>query len=227
MVFVKQALQELQICQRHMTKWSKLQGKLTHSVKGSITMLSKVKEATSKEEATKILQKWTHEGVSLIYQMWRKEMHFKDCIGQWFHENWYLVSDKAKLRSMFRIYLDASQQTYASYMCSIFDTATKNDLLWNISNMLRAVHSDSNFVRSRIRLNYFGLNATWPLEFLVKLTVGEFAQLNYMKVLDVGTEPKTTVQLYSDEIRQILQSSREQMEKIMNSTEESVFPSEE
>ena len=227
MVFVKQALQEFQICQRPVTKWSKLQGKLTHSFKGFITILSKVKEATSKEEATRILQNLTYERVSLIYQMWRKEMHFKDCTERWFHENWYLVSDKAKLGSMFRVYLDASRQMYASYMCSIFNIATKNDLLWYISNMLRPVHSDSNFVRSRIRLNYFDLNATWPLEFLVKLTVGEFAQLNYLKVLDVGTEPKTTVQLYSDEIRQILQSSREQMEKIMNSTEESVFPSEE
>ena len=151
-------------------------------------------------------------------------MQFKDCIEQWFHENWYLVSDKAKLRSMFRVYLDASRLMYVSYICSAFDTATNNDLLWfPIKIIPNPMHSLSNFVRSRIR---FDLNATWPLDFLVKLTVGEFAQLNYLKVLDVGTEPKTRVRLYSDKIRQILQDTREQMKKIMNSTKQLDFPTE-
>ena len=226
-LFVKQALQEFEICERTATKWSKLHGQLADSSEESITILAKVKEATSNEEVTRILRKWTYERVTLIYQMWRKEMHFKDCIEQWFHKNWYLVSDKAKLWSMFRVYLDASRQMYASYICSAFDTATKNDLLWfPIRIILNPMHSVSNFVRSRIRLNYFDLNATWPLDFLVKLTVGEFAHLDYLKVLDVGIEPKTRVPLYSDKIRQTLQDTREQMKKIMNSTEQLDFPTE-
>ena len=227
-LFVKQALQEFEICERTATKWSKLHGQLADSSEESITILAKVKEATSNEEVTRILRKWTYETVTLIYQMWRKEMHFKDCIEQWLHESWCLVSDKAKLRSMFRVYLDASRQMYALNICSAFYTATKNDLLWfPIRIMLNPMHSVSNFVRSRIRLNYFDLNATWPLDFLVKLTVGEFAHLNYLKVLSVGIESKSKVQLYSDEIRQMLQSSTEQMKKIMNSTEQSVSPTEE
>ena len=223
-LFVKQALQEFEICARIATKWSKLYEKLADSSEEFITILAKVKEATSNEEVTRILQKWTHERVTIIYQMWRNAMQFKDCIEQWFHENWYLVSDKAKLRSMFRVYLDASRLMYVSYICSAFDTATNNDLLWfPIKIIPNPMHSLSNFVRSRIR---FDLNATWPLDFLVKLTVGEFAQLNYLKVLDVGTEPKTRVRLYSDKIRQILQDTREQMKKIMNSTKQLDFPTE-
>ena len=215
---VSHALKRCEICLGHVTKWSKLFGKLKDVSEGYLTLPSQVKEATSKEEVTRILQKLTYERVTIIYQMWRKEMHYKDCIKQWFHESWCLVSDKAKLWSMFRVYLDASRQKYASRICFAFYRPTEYYFMWfTMRDVLHPMHSVSNFVRSRIRFEY---NATWPLDFLVKLTVGQFAHLDYLKVLGVGIEPKTRVQLYSDEIRQILQRSREQMKSIMNYTEQ-------
>ena len=204
---VRRARKRFEICLGHVTKRSKLHGKLTDVSEGYLTLPSQVKEATSKEEVTRILQKLTYERVTIIYQMWRKEIHFKDCIKQWFHESWCLVSDKAKLWSMFRVYLDASRQKYASRICFAFYPPTECYFMWfTMRDILHPMHSVSNFVRSRIRFEY---NATWPLDFLVKLTVGQFAHLDYLKVLGLGIEPKTRVQLYSDKIRQILQRSRE------------------
>lgn len=137
-------------------------------------------------------------------------MHFKDCIEQWFHQYWYLVSDKVKLKRTFRMYLDASRKEYASSFYYLFNTATKTYFVWfSKKDVLNKPHDVSKFVRSR-GLNYSDVDAaTWPLNFMVNLSVGEFAHLDYLKVLRVGMEAKTRVRLYSDVLRQMLQNETE------------------
>ena len=207
MLLVKNARKKLTCSILHTMKWFELDKKLADCPKD---FESQLKNATSKEEVTRILQKLTHERVTIHYQMWRKEMHFKDCIEQWFHQYWYLVSDKVKLKRTFRMYLDASRKEYASSFYYLFNTATKTYFVWfSKKDVLNKPHDVSKFVRSR-GLNYSDVDAaTWPLNFMVNLSVGEFAHLDYLKVLRVGMEAKTRVRLYSDVLRQMLQNETE------------------
>ena len=193
MLLVKNARKKLTCSIQHTMKWFELYDKLADCPK---EFESQLKNATSKEEVTRILQKLTHERVTIYYQMWRKEMHFKYCIEQWFHQYRYLVSDKVKLKRTFRMYLNASRQDYASNFYSLFNEATKTYFVWfSKKDVLNKPLDVSKFVRSR-GLNYSDVDAaTWPLNFMVNLSVGEFAHLDYLKVLRVGMEAKTRVRL--------------------------------
>ena len=46
-------------------------------------------------------------------------------------------------------------------------------------------------------------SGSWPLDFLVKFSLGFYRQYDYLKVLNVGLEPKTHISLYSDKVRQV------------------------
>ena len=45
---------------------------------------------------------------------------------------------------------------------------------------------------------------SWPLDFLIRFSLGLYRQNDYIKVLSVGLEPKTHISLYSDKTRQVL-----------------------
>ena len=47
-----------------------------------------------------------------------------------------------------------------------------------------------------------GYSGSWPLDFLVKFSLGFYRQYDYLKILNVGLEPKTHISLYSDKTRQ-------------------------
>ncbi|KAJ7372361.1 hypothetical protein OS493_019808 [Desmophyllum pertusum] len=67
-----------------------------------------------------------------------------------------------------------------------------------------------NFIRGRMgwTVNQVGLTESWPLEFLVKFSLGFYRQYDYLKVLNVGLEPTTHISLYSDKLRQIFLTAR-------------------
>ena len=55
-----------------------------------------------------------------------------------------------------------------------------------------------------------GYSGSWPLDFLVKFSLGFYRQYDYLKVLNVGLEPKTHISLYSDKIRQVFRGAVEE-----------------
>ncbi len=70
----------------------------------------------------------------------------------------------------------------------------------------------SNFINERMGWpvdHLGGISNPWPLDFLVKFALGFYRQYDYLKILNVGLEPKTHISLYSDKVRQIFFKARE------------------
>lgn len=59
-----------------------------------------------------------------------------------------------------------------------------------------------------------GHSGSWPLDFLVKFSLGFYRQYDYLKVLNVGLEPKTHISLYSDKMRQVIRRAVEEKKEL-------------
>ena len=53
---------------------------------------------------------------------------------------------------------------------------------------------------------------SWPLEFVVKLSLGYYREYDYLKVLNVALEPKTYISLNSDKIKKLFVTERKKLE---------------
>lgn len=62
-----------------------------------------------------------------------------------------------------------------------------------------------NFVRERMEWTEdVIMYNSWPLEFLLKFSLGLYRKYFYIKVLNVGLEPKTYISLHSDKRKEFL-----------------------
>ena len=73
-------------------------------------------------------------------------------------------------------------------------------------------HEYPSFLRERMgwTVDHLpGYSGSWPLDFLVKFSLGFYRQYDYLKVLNIGLEPKTHISLYSDKMRQLFHRAME------------------
>lgn len=161
---------------------------------------------------------------SLFYlmRMWHENV-FRDfaCVKMIFNTYRAYFVDERKSKLLIEQYEGSTPLWYLNQVCFRFEHAFQLYLLHHSqggSNIeLRTLyHKYSNFINERLGWpvdHLSGYPGSWPFEFLVKFSLGFYRQYDYLKVLNVGLEPKTYISLYADKVRQIFLKVREKLER--------------
>ena len=98
-----------------------------------------------------------------------------------------------------RSHLDWSLEVTCSFIKFVFRTYLESDLcsdgIIDINSVLRNQYPD--FIRNRMGWTV-DQKKSWPLEFLLKFSLGLYHQYEYLKILSVGLEQGTRLALHSE-----------------------------
>ena len=133
----------------------------------------------------------------------------------------YFVDEK-RSKTLIEEYEGSAPLWYLHHICFAFEQAFhfhalhyEQDANYNTFGVL--YHKYPSFLGERMGWMAGHLPAysgSWPLDFLVKFSLGFYRQYDYLKVLNVGLEPKTHISRYSDKIRQIFLRAMEEKKKL-------------
>ena len=153
----------------------------------------------------KSVSKTTATRLFYLMRMWQKEVfqHFA-CINAVFKTREPILSDSKLLKQWIRQYEESTPLWYLDHICFLLKITFSRYLLHHLSNNTYSEfhifsHKFPDFVRQRMGWNvsHIGHNP-WPFDFLVKFSLGLYSQYDYLKVLNVGLEPKTHIAIHSD-----------------------------
>ena len=157
-------------------------------------------------------------GLFYLMRMWHKEVFEQfACFKMIFEIYRPFFLDESKCEELIRLYEDSTPIWYLNNICFRLEHVFQFYLLHYSNNAdyaeLRTFfHKYPIFVKERMgwTVNQLsGHSGSWPLEFLVKFSLGSYRQYDYLKVLNVGLEPKTHISLYPDKLREIFKAQRE------------------
>ena len=125
----------------------------------------------------------------------------------------FLLDEKkmAQLITTFtRSHLDWSLEVTCSFITLVFRTYLESDLcsdgIFDINSVLRNQYPD--FIRNRMGWTV-DQKKSWPLEFLLKFSLGLYHQYEYLKILSVGLEQGTRLALHSEKFEREWRRVRE------------------
>ena len=153
----------------------------------------------------KSVSKKTATRLFYLMRMWQKEVfqHFA-CIKAVFKTCEPILFDSKLLKQWIRQYEESTPLWYLDHICLSLKLTFSRYLLHHLSNNVYSEfhifsHKFPDFVRERMGWNvsHIGHNP-WPFDFLVKFSLGLYSQYDYLKVLNVGLEPKTHIAIHSD-----------------------------
>ncbi|XP_022807976.1 ankyrin repeat domain-containing protein 50-like [Stylophora pistillata] len=199
---VRRALKDLELCQKHMREIRFLW----------LAFSSFARRVSIKAPLDLNLN---NARLSFFYLMriWHKEVfeHFA-CYKKIFDKYRPFFLDERKSKQLIQLYENSTPQWYVNNICFDFELAYQAYLLHysKYPELMMFYHVYPTFVRERMGWTVHqlsGYNGSWPIEFLVKFSLGLYRHYDYLKILNVGLEPKTYVSLYSDELREIIKNS--------------------
>ena len=128
----------------------------------------------------------------------------------------YFLDDRGS-KELIEQYEGSTPLWYLTQICFAFEHAFqfhflhyKEDANYTTFGLLH--HEHPSFLKERMGWmvgHLPGYSGSWPLDFLVKFSLGFYRQYDYLKVLNVGLEPKTHISLYSDKMRQVFRRARQ------------------
>ena len=146
-----------------------------------------------------------------LMRMWYENV-FGDfaCFKMVFYTYRPLFANERKLKELIELYEGSIPLWYLNQICFAFEFTFQFHLLHYLQDADYTTfgllyHEYPSFLRERMGWNVGhlpGYSGSWPLDFLVKFLLGFYRQYDYLKVLNVGLEPKTHISLYSDKMRQ-------------------------
>lgn len=164
-------------------------------------------------KAKKMNVERVHKHLFYLMRMWHWSV-FGDfaCFKMVFDTYRPLFVNEKKLKELIEQYEGSTPLWYLNQICFAFELAFQYHLLHysedkNYTTFGLLYHGYPSFLRERmgwIAGHLPGHSGSWPLDFLIKFSLGLYRQYDYLKVLNVGLEPKTHISLYSDKTRQVL-----------------------
>ena len=129
--------------------------------------------------------------------------------------------DRRRSKQLIEQYEGSTPLFYLKQICFVFKRAFQSHLLHylkdaNYTTFIWLYHEYPSFLRERMGWmadHLPGYPGSWPLDFLVKFSLGFYSHYDYLKVLNVGLEPKTHIPLYSDKMRQVFRRAMEEKRK--------------
>ena len=149
---------------------------------------------------------------SILYHlmmMWHKEVfqHFA-CNKRVFDTYWLFFQDDKKTKQLLERYEDSIPLWYLQNICSWLQRGFDYHYIHHSINAdyleLNAFFFDHpNFAWERMGWTFDDESNShfWPLQFLVKFSFDLYHNYDYLKVLNVGLEPKTRISLLTDKLR--------------------------
>ena len=149
---------------------------------------------------------------SILYHlmmMWHKEVfqHFA-CNKRVFDTYWLFFQDDKKTKQLLERYEDSIPLWYLQNICSWLQRGFDYHYIHHSINAdyleLNAFFFDHpNFAWERMgwTVDDESNSHFWPLQFLVKFSFDLYHNYDYLKVLNVGLEPKTRISLLTDKLR--------------------------
>lgn len=156
------------------------------------------------------LQKSAQIGLFYLMRMWHEGVfrHYA-CIKMVFDKCQPYFIDERTPKLLIRRYEESTPLWFFKRACFLFGITFQAHIQHYTRDteyiMFRGEYP--NFVKERmgwtddvITFNY----NSWPLEFLFKFPLGMYRNYDYIKVLNVGLEPKTYISLHSDKLKKLL-----------------------
>ena len=159
---------------------------------------------------------------SLFYlmRMWYEKVFGEfACLKTVFNAYRPLFVNGKKLKELIEQYEGSTPLWYINHICFRFDQTFELHMLHYLRNLTFIeltvlYHGYPNFIRERMEWSFdqSRYNESWPLNFVVKSSLGFYRQYDYLKLLNVGLEPKTHISLYSDRMKQFFATERKKLE---------------
>jgi len=172
-------------------------------------------------KSLKINVERAHKRLFYLMRMWHENV-FENfaCFKTVFNTYGPHFVDQRRWKQLIEQYEGSTPLWYLNQICFAFEHAFQLHLLHylqdaNYTTFGMLYNEYPRFLRERMgwmadRLP--GYSGSWPLDFLVKFSLGFYSHYDYLKVLNVGLEPNTHIPLYSDKTRQVLLRAMEKME---------------
>ena len=152
-------------------------------------------------------------GVFYLMRMWHQKVfrHYA-CYRMVFDTYQSYFMDERRSKLLIKRYEESTPLWYFNNICFQFEQVFQHYILHYTSDgdnikLKTFYHKYPSFIRERMGLTVTqlsGLSGSWPLEFLVKFSLGLYSQYDYLKILNVGLEPRTYISFHSDKLRQLL-----------------------
>ena len=153
-----------------------------------------------------------------LMRMWHKNVFGQfACFKMVFNTFGPYFVDERRSTELIEQYKGSTPLWYLNQICFAFEHAFQFHLLYyledaNYTTFGLLYHEYPSFLRERMgwMVGHLPSNSrSWPFDFLVKFSLGFYRQYDYLKVLNVGLEPKTHISLYSDKVRQVFRRAME------------------
>lgn len=169
-------------------------------------------------KAQKINVERAHKSLFYLMRMWYENV-FGDfaCYKMVFNTYRPLFVNERKLKELIEQYEGSTPLWYLKQISFAFELTFQFHLLHyledaNYTTFGLLYYEYPSCLRKRMGWmvgHLPGYSGSWPLDFLVKFSLGYYRQYDYLKVLNVGLEPKTHISLYSDKMRQVFRRAME------------------
>ena len=163
-------------------------------------------------KAQKMNVERAHKSLFYLMRMWYENV-FGDfaCYKMVFNTYGPLFVNERKLKELIKQYEGSTPLWYLNQICFAFEITFQFHILHylqdaNYTTFAVLYHKYPSFLRERMGWSVGHLpsrSGSWPLDFLLKFSLGFYRQYDYLKVLNVGLEPKTHISLYSDKMRRV------------------------
>ena len=211
-VVVYSALEDLNICQEEQKRGTSL-----FSTYGRYTrVLSRKAKNEMNEER---VQMW----LFYLMRMWHQNV-FRDfaCLKTVFNTYGPYFVDQKRSKQLIEQYEGSTPLWYLNRISFAFEQAFQSHLNHylqdaNYTTFALLYHEYPSFLRERMGWmadHLPGYSGSWPLDFLVKFSLGFYSHYDYLNVLNVGLEPKTHIPLFSDKMRQVFRRAMEEKRKL-------------
>ena len=159
-----------------------------------------------------------HKSLYYLMRIWYEDVFkYYACLKTVFNVFGPYFLDERRSKELIKQYEGSTPLWYLDQICFTFEQAFQLHFLHYEQEADHIpfrflYHEFPSFLRERMGWmaghlpGYYG---SWPLEFLVKFSLGFYRQYDYLKVLNVGFEPKTHISLYSDKMRQVFRRAVE------------------
>ncbi|XP_022789123.1 ankyrin-1-like [Stylophora pistillata] len=157
-------------------------------------------------------------GLYHLMMMWYKEVfqHFA-CFKMIFYVYRPFFLDDRKSKQLIERYEDSIPLWYLQNICSQLQFGFTLCVDHHLRNadypelIPLYFYNYPSFAQERMGWtvdDWYGNVRLWPLEFLAKLSFDLYRKYDYLKILNIGLEPKTRISLYTDKVRKIFLASR-------------------
>ena len=226
--FVMELIQQLSLLQRHCCCWNLLLFALKdmkmcqEKQKRGFSLLSTYSRYVvfPPLKDQKIILERTQTKLFYLMRMWyAKVFGGFACFKMVFHTYRPYFVDKKKLQKHIEQYEGSTPFWYLNQICFRFKQTFKLHIIRYVEDVTfielsLLYHEYPDFIRERMEwsVDQSRHSESWPLEFVVKSSLGYYRHYDYLIVLNVGLEPKTQISLYSDKMKQFFVTVRKKRE---------------